>query len=201
MVPPENVGEVLLEIKDDIKEDVEIVSFAAAVPMDYMSAIVGKPVARVMMDPRALVGMFVPSTTKTMFFEKVVESILQYPLQYASSDHEIDEFTVASSYFFTAVTWAFVYQKYNWEKWLESHLELDGPKFKFTREVMDEIVEAVRSKGDFKNNLKTMATNGGVTEVLIETLTFDPNISAVEIWNTGLERIAEMREAVNRVEN
>ena len=193
-VRPQHVLPVLDDIRQVTPASAEVISFAAAVPTELMAQAFGRPVARAMMNPDATFGAFLVAKEEKSFFQNIFEEILEHPSLAVTDDQAIDSFTVAISYLYTTINWAYAHECS--EQWLEAHLGHVASQLPANKKTLEKIAWQVKKQGNFKAHLKTKATKGGVTEVLIACLQDNQKIAPAELYRLGLMRIESILAAI-----
>ena len=184
-VRPRDVAALLNEIKTSLKPGAQVLSFAAGVPIADIAHIVGRPVARGMADPWWNFAGFVYgenfSTNGYQFlFDKLGKNTI--PL---ADESGIDAFT---AYFVHAYVVLFLKELGELRN-ADVHLSYLAP---FLNSAPEELA-ALTSEGDAAEELRKLATPGGVTEAILLAIRNDTNITPAAAHAVGMERIERMK--------
>ena len=180
-VRPQHVASLLSEIRDSLKKDAQILSFAAGVAIKDMEKASGRPAARAMADPWWQFAGFVfgenfSKNNYEFIFDKLTNKII--PL---AGESDIDEFT---AYFVHAYIALFL-KASNLLPTAREHLEYLAPHLNSS---IDELENCLPT-GDPEELLRKLATPGGVTEAVLQAIQNDAGISPAAAHSAGIERL------------
>lgn len=194
-VRPTQIEGVMDEIRQQLKANVVVLSFAAAVPNNFIASgrVSGSEiqVVRAMTD----IGLGQIIAQDNFATNGLLEKISAHPLLKAETEKDIDAFSVFVGCLPGVCAWQFAHNPQA-EKWLNSYAEFIHTELGVAVEVSKKIIEDVRLKGNFEQTINTVATKGGITESLIQELQKRPGISYQELFVTGMDRIDAVRNRV-----
>jgi pyrroline-5-carboxylate reductase len=194
-VRPTQIFEVMNEVRRLLKANVVVLSFAAAVPNNFIAngRVSGSEiqVVRAMTD----IGLGQIIAQDNFATNGLLEKISAHPLLKAETEKDIDAFSVLAGCLPGVSAWQFAHNPKAAE-WLHDYVEFIHAKLGVAIEVCKIITEDVRLKGNFEQTINTVATKGGITESLIQELQKRPGISFQELFDTGMDRIDAVKNQV-----
>ena len=185
-VRPHDVAALLTEIKSSLKPDTQILSFAAGISIRDIAAIAGRPIARGMADPWWNFAGFVYDADFSrngydFIFERLGKKII--PLDDESA---IDAFTAYFVHLYIVL-----FLKADGElKDIDAHLADLAP---FLHSTPQELAP-LTPEGDAAEELRKLATPGGVTEAILLAIRGDTNITPAAAHAAGMERIRQLKK-------
>ncbi len=185
-VRPQHVASLLSEISPSLKPTAQILSFAAGVPIADIAASTKHPVARGMADPWWNFAGFVfgrdfkRDAFDFLFHQAGKKTV---PLQ---TEADIDAFT---AYFVHAYIVLFMRRLGELEN-SNAHLAYLAPH------LLSSVTEllSLTPEGDAAEELKKLATPGGVTESILLAIRADKLITPDAAHAIGMERIKALRK-------
>lgn len=186
VVRPQHVGALLAQIKDPLKPNAQILSFAAGVPLDDIAALAKRPVARGMADPWWNFAGFVYGAdfsrdAYAFIFERLGRKII--PLENESG---IDAFTAHFVQFYVVLFLKAAGEIQD----IGSHLAYLAPFLQSTPQELAALTPA----GDPAEELRKLATPGGVTESILLAIRNDADIAPGAAHAVGMDRVATLRK-------
>ena len=185
-VRPHDVAALLTEIKSSLRPDAQILSFAAGVSLGDITTIIERPVARGMADPWWNFAGFVygenfSANGYQFLFDKLAKKII--PLENESA---IDAFTAYFVHLYIVL-----FLKADGElKDIDAHLADLAP---FLHSTPQELAP-LTPEGDAAEELRKLATPGGVTEAILLAIRGDTNITPAAAHAAGMERIRQLKK-------
>ena len=189
---PNQVGTVLREIKDSLNQCL-IISFAAAVPREWMQAIVGNNarVVRAMTDIDFMQVMSQRDEEST----KLLAPFSTHQLIQANSDEDIDAMTTLIGCLPGLAAWQYLSRPNKAELWLMEWSKIANDKIGIPEVVCEAIQEKVLKKKDFAQQIRTVATPGGVTDAMIMEMNRGM-YHHEHVFNSGMSRIKNIAESL-----
>jgi pyrroline-5-carboxylate reductase len=174
-VQPKNVLGLISEIAPFLKPEAQILSFAARVPMDHMTGLVSHPVARGIADPWWKVSAFYFGRRfSTQGLEFIFEHLTKEKSLVAKSDAEMHGFTVLNSHLFVTL----LLEKLGRMPNVDHHLRFLASKLSLPKRKLTELIPS----GDPEELIKLMATKGGITEKIVQTIEAHPDIEPEQLF-------------------
>lgn len=174
-VQSEKVSDLLAEISPVLKPNAEVLSFAARVPLAKMEELVPRPVARGIADPWWNVSAFYFGKDFSTFgLEFIFEHLTKEKALVAESDSDMHGFTVLNSHLFVTL----LLEKLGRMPNVDHHLEFVASKLSLSKEKLVDFIPP----GDPEELIRLMATKGGITEKIVQTLESQPDIEPQQLF-------------------
>lgn len=198
-VKPDQIAEVLDEIKGAISDRTSILSFAAAGSIDKMRKQLGRTkrsqdhrITRAMTD----INLRQVLATWGMDTVDLCQSLSRNDLVSAYNEADIARFTVYVGCLPGVAAWQFANNQ-NADAWLRGYLEHIEYSIGVPVGVTSEIVREIQAKGDYEKTVQQVATKGGVTESLIQALEAGHS-GYTYLHDVGYERIEEIESRLKK---
>jgi len=194
-VRPNQIETVMNEVREKLKANVVVLSFAAAVPSDFIAQ--GKPGEPLIQVVRAMtdIGLGQIIAQDHSATNELLGKISTYPLLKAESEKDIDAFSVLVGCLPGVCAWQFAHNPQA-EVWLNNYVEFIHTELSVAIEVCKKIISDVQLKGDFEKTMGTVATKGGITECLLQNLDSNSKIGFDRLFQAGIQRIGDVKNAV-----
>lgn len=190
-VRPSQVSQVMTEVREKMKQRAVVLSFAAATPVRCIGDGFQNTVVRAMTDIQ-----FRQITAQShSVTDHLLSRVSKNSLLSAKNEDEIDAFTVLVGCFPGVCAWQFVHNPHA-EEWLKNYALFIQNILGVPLQVSLEILDDIRVKGNFESTLASVATQGGVTESLVNHLATDRDATFSELFTVGMRRITDIARKI-----
>lgn len=194
-VKPGQIAEVMLEIREALKAETVIISFASSASKSHIRSDLPNTVVRAMTD----IGFEQIIAEKNTATDEFLKALSTNEVIDAKDEEEINTFTALIGCLPGVAAWQFENNE-NAGEWLEKYIEyikeVSGVPQVVSRKICIKVWEDNDKKEHqitFADKIKAVATKGGVTEAMLEALEANSNISFEELLRSGMERISKIK--------
>lgn len=196
-VRPGQVEGVIKEVHSVLSHNVEVLSFAAALPAEFIAEGINRRVVRAMTDINFRQVITQAGANSASFCSQLSKN----PVLTKSTDWDMDIFTVLIGCLPGVAAWQFANNTECSNEWLEDYADFIAEEIKVPKAVSSEIIKEVKVAGDYNDQVRAVATSGGVTEALIKSLEFDAELTPSFLAAAGIRRINEIKNILIRKNN
>lgn len=192
-VKPGQIAEVMFEIREALKAETVIISFASSASKSHIKDDVSNTVVRAMTD----IGFEQIIAEKNAATDSFLQALSENEVINAEDEEEIDAFTSLIGCLPGVAAWQFEYNE-NAGEWLEKYIEfikeVSGVPQVVSRNICSKVwKDDEEGKIKFEAKVQSVATKGGVTEAMIEALEGNFTISFEELLQAGMCRISNIK--------
>lgn len=184
-VRPDQVKDTLLQIRAEL-DNTLIISFAAAVPIEWMQSLVGDraQVVRAMAD----IDFQQVMCQRNESSEALLGPLSQHPLIQTRDERDLDAMTTLVGCLPGIAAWQYAARPEAATQWLNKWGQMTESHLGIPMEVSHSIIEKVLGKGDFHRQVESVATAGGVTASMVDAMKTG-EFNHHKLFQTGMDRI------------
>lgn len=195
-VKPEQIAEVIEEIREALKEETVIVSFASSASKVHIRQGISNDVVRAMTDIEFKQIIAEQHTG----VRALLDALSENELMETDEEEQIDIFTVLVGCLPGVAAWQFLHNEDAGE-WLEKYITFIERTIGVPHTAARQICEKVwRDHESGKVSLETkvfkVSTKGGITEALISALETKNDVSFTELLSKGMDRISTIQRGL-----
>jgi len=188
MTKPQDIGAALHAIRSELK-DTLVISFAAAVPRQWMESITGEQstIVRAMADIDFKQIICEENTQASQALSPLSEA----PLIQTDLESDIDTMTTLVGCLPGVTAWQLYHRPKEARDWLKKWQDMTFDKIKIPHNVTDSIIEETKGKGNLMAVILEVATPGGITASIVEAMMLG-EMDHETLFNIGMTQIKKI---------
>ncbi|MFA6023958.1 MAG: hypothetical protein WC777_01955 [Candidatus Gracilibacteria bacterium] len=192
MVRPDRVVEALAGVQGATREGAGLLSFAGAVPLDFLQSRFNGEVGRAMADLNFEQAMRCGGDER---MKTLMDALSEDECLETADEFAVDQHTTLVACNPGISAWHFLKNEARAEAWLRAHNELTHEMLGVSRDAMQRLQARVLREGNFAAKIKEVATKGGVTEAMVNALeAAQGDVTICDLFQVGMDKIAEADE-------
>ncbi|MFT7184571.1 MAG: pyrroline-5-carboxylate reductase [Oceanicoccus sp.] len=191
-VRPQHVKDALIELKPYLEGKL-VISFAAALPKDWLAKIVGSKttIIRAMAD----IDFMQIISEENREAAELLAAVSQYPLIQTKKESDIDAMTPFLGCLPGIAAWQHHNHPNEATAWLNKWCKLTESILGIPKKVPQAIIQKVIAKGKFEKQITEVATPGGITASMLDAMN-QGELNHEQVFKIGAKRIQDTADSL-----
>lgn len=183
---PADTNAVLRNVRGDLNADALIVSFAAALRRaDYEAGSVVRAMTDIDFSSVRMIG----EDSRAI---RLLSQLSRAPLMFVSDESDLDRYTVGVGCLPGVSALKLMDGSQSAREWLNGWTTYIQRELKVPESVIESIIARTRAQENLRAYLEKIRTQGGITDALVTRLTEEPDVSPIDLMETGMRRTEEI---------